>query len=73
MFSVIETGGKQYKVAVGEKIKIEKLKGNTVIVCNHDAMKITGVKKVQKVFFYYTDYPRGVYKYGIRKNDGKKS
>ncbi len=27
MFSVIETGGKQYKVAVGEKIKIEKLEG----------------------------------------------
>lgn len=28
MFSVIETGGKQYKVAVGEKIKVEKLEGN---------------------------------------------
>lgn len=27
MFSVIETGGKQYKVSVGEKIKIEKLAG----------------------------------------------
>lgn len=27
MFSVIETGGKQYKVSVGEKIKIEKLEG----------------------------------------------
>ncbi|MBI2591489.1 MAG: 50S ribosomal protein L21 [Candidatus Brennerbacteria bacterium] len=25
-FAVIETGGKQYKVALGEKIKIEKLK-----------------------------------------------
>lgn len=29
MFSVIETGGKQYKVTVGEKIKIEKLAGET--------------------------------------------
>lgn len=27
MFSVIETGGKQYKVSVGEKIKVEKLEG----------------------------------------------
>ncbi len=27
MFSVIETGGKQYKVSVGDKIKVEKLKG----------------------------------------------
>lgn len=26
-FAVIETGGKQYKVAPGQKIKIEKLKG----------------------------------------------
>lgn len=28
MFSVIETGGKQYEVAAGKKIKIEKVKGN---------------------------------------------
>ena len=27
MFSVIETGGKQYKVSVGDKIKVEKLAG----------------------------------------------
>ena len=27
-FAVIHTGGKQYKVAVGQKIKIEKLKGD---------------------------------------------
>lgn len=26
-FSVIETGGKQYRVASGDKIKIEKVKG----------------------------------------------
>ena len=25
MFAIIETGGKQYKVAVGQKLKIEKL------------------------------------------------
>ena len=27
LFAVIKTGGKQYRVAVGEAIKIEKLKG----------------------------------------------
>ena len=27
MFAVIETGGKQYKVTPGDKLKIEKLKG----------------------------------------------
>jgi len=34
MFSIIETGGKQYKVKAGDKIKIEKLdgeKGNEVV------------------------------------------
>lgn len=34
MFSIIETGGKQYEVAVGKKIKIEKLdgeKGDTIV------------------------------------------
>ena len=25
MYAIIETGGKQYKVAVGEKVKVEKL------------------------------------------------
>ena len=28
MFSIIETGGKQYKVSVGTKLKIEKVDGN---------------------------------------------
>ncbi|HEY4475715.1 MAG TPA: 50S ribosomal protein L21 [Candidatus Paceibacterota bacterium] len=27
MFAVIETGGKQYKIAMGEKIRVEKLAG----------------------------------------------
>lgn len=27
MFAIIETGGKQYKVAKGEKIRVEKLNG----------------------------------------------
>lgn len=27
-FAVIQTGGKQYKVSVGDKIRIEKLKGD---------------------------------------------
>ena len=28
MYAVIETGGKQYKVAPGQKLKVEKLDGN---------------------------------------------
>ncbi len=28
MYAVIKTGGKQYRVAAGDKIQIEKLEGN---------------------------------------------
>lgn len=28
MYAIIETGGKQYKVAVGEKVKVEKLEAD---------------------------------------------
>ncbi len=28
-FAIIETGGKQYRVAVGQKLKVEKLEGKT--------------------------------------------
>ncbi len=28
MYAVVKTGGKQYKVAVGDKLKVEKLKHN---------------------------------------------
>ena len=36
MFAIIETGSKQYKVAVGDKIKVEKLerKGDDVVFDN---------------------------------------
>ena len=29
MYAVIKTGGKQYRVAAGDKIQIEKLEGNS--------------------------------------------
>jgi len=32
MFAVIETGGKQYKVSAGDKIKIEKLRAEEGLV-----------------------------------------
>ncbi len=41
-FAVIKTGGKQYKVSVGQKLKVEKLSGekNGVIVFN-DVLLVT--------------------------------
>lgn len=49
MFAVIETGGKQYKVAQGQRIKLEKLpfeEGQTVVIdkvlmiCNGDKVSL---------------------------------
>lgn len=40
-FSVIETGGKQYKVAVGQKIKIEKLNDEKGIKVYFDKVLLT--------------------------------
>lgn len=50
-FAVIETGGKQYKVAIGDKVKIEKIKGenkigdkltfaNVLLIANNTDVKI---------------------------------
>jgi len=35
-FAIIETGGKQYKVSPGEKLKIEKVEGDKDAVLNFD-------------------------------------
>jgi large subunit ribosomal protein L21 len=49
MYAVIKTGGKQYRVAAGDKIQIEKLEGNpgdevkfteVLMVANGDAVNI---------------------------------
>lgn len=34
--------------------------GDTVIVCNLDALKITGTKKAHKEYFYHTGHPGGL-------------
>ncbi|MEK7487989.1 MAG: 50S ribosomal protein L13 [Patescibacteria group bacterium] len=34
--------------------------GDAVIVCNLDAIKITGTKKAQKEYFYHTGHPGGL-------------
>ena len=49
MYAVIKTGGKQYRVAAGDKIQIEKLEGNpgdtvnfaeVLMIANGDAINI---------------------------------
>ncbi|MDD5396639.1 MAG: 50S ribosomal protein L21 [Candidatus Moranbacteria bacterium] len=42
MLAIIKTGGKQYKVAVGDKIKIEKLEGEAGAVIKFEEVLFIG-------------------------------
>ena len=42
MLAIIKTGGKQYKVAVGDKIKIEKLEGEAGTVISFEEVLFIG-------------------------------
>ncbi len=41
-FAILETGGKQYKVALGQKIKVEKIEGNKDAILNFDKILLLG-------------------------------
>ena len=45
MLAIIKTGGKQYKVSEGDKIKIEKLSGETGDTITFDEVLLTGDDK----------------------------
>ena len=49
MFSIIETGGKQYKVKEGDKIKVEKLDGEagTEVIFDKVLLKMSDEDKVE--------------------------
>lgn len=49
MLAIIKTGGKQYKVAVGDKIQIEKLEGEAGAVIIFDEVLFIGDEKEVKV------------------------
>ncbi len=49
MLAIIKTGGKQYKVAVGDKIQIEKLEGEAGAVITFDEVLFIGDEKAVKV------------------------
>ncbi|MEI7891009.1 MAG: 50S ribosomal protein L21 [bacterium] len=49
MLAIIKTGGKQYKVAVGDKIKIEKLEGEAGSVISFDEVLFIGDEKDAKI------------------------
>ena len=85
MYAVVRTGGKQYKVAPEQKLRVEKLPGeigdkielDEVLLTSGDAVKI-GTPRVQgaKVVGTITDQGRGpkivVFKLKRRKNYRRK-
>ncbi len=86
MYAVIETGGKQYTVKAGDKVKVEKLhaeEGATVVfdkvlfVAGDGETKVgkpyvEGVKVEGKVLVQGRDRKVIVYKYKPKKNERKK-
>lgn len=49
MLAIIKTGGKQYKVAVGDKIKVEKLEGEEGSKINFSEVLFVGDEKDVKI------------------------
>jgi large subunit ribosomal protein L21 len=86
MYAVIQTGGKQYRVAPGEEIKVEKLDGNVgdevyfdnVLLVSKDDKVTVGkpVLKDTRVVAKITSHGRGpkivVFKYKRRKGYRRK-
>jgi len=46
MLAIIKTGGKQYKIEEGDKIKVEKLEGEEGSVISFDGSCLSGMKKM---------------------------
>lgn len=54
-FSVIETGGKQYKVAPGQKLKIEKIAGEAGGTVTFDKVLLSSTGEKAKIGMPYLD------------------
>lgn len=86
MFTIIQTGGKQYKVSSGQKLKIEKLNANAgesvvfdkvLLVADKEDVKIgapyiKGVKVEGKVLQQARDKKKIVFKYHSKTRYRKK-
>ena len=46
MYAVIKTGGKQYRVAPGDKVRVEKLPGNVGDTVTFDQVLLVGGEKL---------------------------
>ena len=87
MYAVIKTGGKQYRVAQGDKLRIEKLPGNVgdsvsfgdvLLVGEGENLKIgaptlAGAKVVAKITAQDRDKKIIIFKFRRRKNYHRKN
>ncbi|PIU54699.1 MAG: 50S ribosomal protein L21 [Deltaproteobacteria bacterium CG07_land_8_20_14_0_80_38_7] len=55
MYAVITTGGKQYKVKEGEKVRVEKLEGNVGDTLTFDKVLFIGTDAEPKIGAPYLD------------------
>lgn len=85
MFAVVETGGKQYKVTVGQELEVEKLernigdkiKLNVLMIADGDVLKAGNPFVVDAVCeAEIVAHGKGdkivIYKYKAKKNERKK-
>ena len=84
MYAIIDNGNKQYKVAVGDVVRLEKLDAevgakvefNVVLVSTEDGIKVkdeaSSFKVVGEVLRQDKDKKIIVYKYKAKKNERKK-
>jgi large subunit ribosomal protein L21 len=86
MYAVIKTGGKQYKVATGDKLRVEKLPGNVgdavtfehVLLVGGESLKlgkplVTGAKVEAKIVGQGLGRKLVVFKFRRRKNYRRKN
>jgi large subunit ribosomal protein L21 len=86
MYAVIKTGGKQYRVSQGDKVRVEKLPGNVgdtvtlsdVLMLGGDSIKIgtplvAGAKVEAKITAQDRDKKIIVFKFRRRKNYRRKN
>jgi large subunit ribosomal protein L21 len=86
MYAVIKTGGKQYRVAKGDKVFVEKLPGNVgdaitfdqVLLIGGDAMKlgkplVAGAKVSAKILEHGRGEKIIIFKFRRRKNYRRKT
>ncbi len=86
MFAIIQTGGKQYKVCAGQKLKISKIEGDNNAVLNFDkvllladgenvkigAPYVNGVKVEAKILKQGRDRKKIIFRYRQKTRETKK-